>query len=222
MLGYTLLGGGVYLRKLVKSKSAAPRGAALLICLLLFCAGCGGRPGIGKISKDSVVVAFGDSLTSGTGADKAQSYPAVLSDLMGCRVVNAGVAGEDTAAGLARLPSLLAKEEPDLVVLCHGGNDMLRHQDRDTTIRNLHAMLLLIKEARADAVLIGVPKPGLILKAPEFYQDIASRHRIPYEGGSIGKILSSPALKSDHAHPNERGYRKLAEAIAGLIRESQG
>ena len=189
--------------------------------MLALCTGCGGSSKIRRLTASSVVVAFGDSLTSGTGASQDESYPSVLSGMTGLKVVNAGVAGEDTASGLCRLPGVLKKERPDLVILCEGGNDMLRGQDTSTTIANLNAMISMVKDAGADVILIGVPKPALFLKPAPFYQEIASKHDIPSNVDAITKILSTPGLTSDPVHPNASGYKRLAESIKTLIGKSQ-
>jgi acyl-CoA thioesterase-1 len=194
---------------------------AVLLALAL-CTGCGKHGKVRPLSNSSVVVAFGDSLTSGTGAGQAESYPLVLSELLRCRVVNAGVPGEVTSSGRLRLQTVLEKDKADLVILCHGGNDMVQKQDEGATIRNLDAMISFAKQSGADVVLVGVPKPEYPLKVPGFYQELASKHGIPLDSDTIAEILSSSALRRDQMHPNAAGYRKLAEAIAHLIRESQG
>jgi lysophospholipase L1-like esterase len=193
----------------------------VILCLLVLCAGCGSSSKIRKLSSSSIVVAFGDSLTSGTGASQDESYPSVLSKMIGCRVVNAGEAGEDTSSGLDRLPSVLKNERPELVILCMGGNDMLRGQDTSITVANLNAMISMVKDTGADVVLIGVPKPALLLKPAPFYQEIAVKHDIPFSAQAVSNILSTPGLTSDPAHPNASGYRKLAESIRTLITKSQ-
>lgn len=193
----------------------------IALCFLVLFLGCGGHSKIERLSKSSVIVAFGDSLTSGTGAEKTESYPSILAELIGCRIVNAGVPGEESSAALQRLPAVLKAEKPDLVILCEGGNDMLRKQKNETISRNLDAMVVLAHDAGADVILLGVPKPGLLMKTPPFYQQIADKNGIPCDSKTIAQILSSPSLKSDYAHPNAAGYKKLAEAIAALVQKSQ-
>jgi len=69
-------------------------------------------------------------------------------------------------------------------------------------------------------VLVGVPKPGLFPAPPDFYSDSAKEFGLPYEDAALKAILRDNALKSDIAHPNAKGYAKLAEAIAALLRTS--
>ena len=193
-----------------------------ILCFLAFSISCGRHPGIKQLSESSVVVAFGNSLTYGIGTENAQSYPAVLSDMLRCRVVNAGVPGEDTSSALDRLPTILQKEKVDLVIICHGGNDMLRRQNKNTTKQNLDALITTARNAGADVILIGVPKPGLFLNVPSFYKKLAKEHGIPLDSDIIADVLSNPSLKSDHVHPNAAGYYEIAQAIADLIKKSQG
>ena len=80
----------------------------IVLVWLALTAGCGDKvPKIGKLAPADVIVAFGDSLTYGTGASEAESYPAVLGQLIGRTVVRAGVPGEVTAGGLARLQNVI-------------------------------------------------------------------------------------------------------------------
>jgi lysophospholipase L1-like esterase len=137
-------------------------------------------------------------------------------------VINAGVPGELSAAGRRRLPELLERHRPDLVILCHGGNDFLQRRDRQETAANLAAMVAAIRATGAGAVLVGVPEPGLFLEPPDFYREIARNAQIPYEATIVSELLGNGDLKSDAIHPNATGYRRLAEALQVLIREAHG
>lgn len=193
--------------------------AAVMTVMLL--GGCGGgTPKVAKLAATDVVLAFGDSLTYGTGAKAEESYPEVLSELLGRNVIRAGIPGEQTAGGLQRLPGALDEHRPRLVIVCLGGNDMLRKGSPDAIEANLRAMLKEIRGRGMDAVLVGVPAPGLITSAPEFYEKLAKEFGIPYEGKIVTSVLYKPELKSDPIHPNADGYRRIAEALAKLLRDA--
>ena len=192
--------------------------AALFVVVL---AGCTGKaPELPPLAEDDVVVAFGDSLTYGTGAKAEESYPAVLAQMIGRRVVRAGVPGELTAQGLARLYAVIEDHDPQLMIVCLGGNDMLRRVNEAEIKRNLRAIIAGIRGRGIGVVLIGVPKPALATNAPAFYAQLATEFGIPYEGEIVTSVLYKPEYKSDAIHPNARGYRKMAEAIAELLRKS--
>lgn len=184
-------------------------------------AACGRTgPRLDALPAEAVVLAYGDSLTFGTGAQTGESYPARLQALIGRKVVASGIPGEVSAAGLARFAETLEEAKPKLVILCHGGNDLLRKLDEGQTANNLRAMIGLARASGAEVVLIGVPKPGLMPSTASYYDDIAREFNVPYEGGILRTVLTDNALKSDLVHPNARGYARVAEAIAELLRKS--
>ncbi|HXV20041.1 MAG TPA: arylesterase [Desulfuromonadales bacterium] len=186
--------------------------------LVLLAAGCRERPPqLRSLPENATVLAFGDSLTHGTGADANESYPFRLEQLIQRPVINAGVPGEVTADGLVRLPQLLDRHRPALLILCHGGNDLLRRIDEEQAAKNLRAMVSLARERGIDVVLIGVPKPDLSLAPPAFYARIAGEFAIPYDGDTLAGILSDRSRKSDYIHPNARGYQHLTEAVHALL-----
>ncbi len=193
---------------------------ALLLAVVAHVA-CGTKPPpLPRLGADDVVLAFGDSLTFGTGADSAESYPAVLGKLIGREVVAAGVPGEVTEQGLRRLPQVLDQHRPRLVLLCLGGNDLLRKVEPATIEANLRAMVRLMRDRGIAVVLIGVPKPSLLPGTASFYRTLADDLQVPLEGEVLEDVLSSNEWKSDPIHPNAAGYRKVAEAIAALLREA--
>ena len=194
---------------------------AFALLLATAVAGCGEKtPRLTPLAPSDVIVAFGDSLTYGTGAAEAESYPAVLAQLMKRDVVRAGVPGETTAGGLARVAHVIEEHRPALVIVCLGGNDMLRKVDEAQTRSNLRGIISAIKQRGIAVVLVGVPRPALITSAPAFYEELAREFGIPYEGKIVTSVLYRSELKSDPIHPNAQGYRRIAEALADLLRKA--
>lgn len=192
-----------------------------VLAIAVFLAGCGEKvPQLPRLAASDVIVAFGDSLTYGTGAAEHESYPAVLAQLIGRPVVRAGVPGEVTAQGLRRLPAVLDDHQPRLVIVCLGGNDMLRKIASAEIKRNLEAMLRELRRRGISAVLVGVPKPALWTSSADFYAELAREFGVPYEGEIVTSVLYSSDTKSDPIHPNAKGYRRIAEALAKLLREA--
>ena len=193
------------------------RFCAFLLAAFL-AAGCGAKHKIEKLDSGATVLAFGDSLTFGTGAAPAESYPAVLERSIGRKVVNAGVPGETSAQGLERLPATLDEVKPKLMLLCHGGNDFLRRLDDAQAAANVRGMIQLARERGIPVVLIATPKPGLPPSVPAFYGEIAAELKVPYDDGVLRSVLLDNALKSDMVHPNAAGYARIAAAVEKVLR----
>jgi acyl-CoA thioesterase-1 len=179
------------------------------------------KPRLPLLSADAVILAFGDSLTFGTGADNEQSYPAVLAQLTGLTIINAGIPGEVTAQGVRRLPALLDRYKPQLLLLCHGGNDLLRKTGTTMARANIEKMIAAADQRDIPTLLIGVPQPALLfLEAAPLYTEIAEQYGLVYEGEILPEVAADNTLKSDRIHPNAEGYRRMADAISQLLRQS--
>ena len=187
---------------------------------LLLLAACDRAPTLPRLGANDIILAFGDSLTYGTGAERNEAYPAKLVGLTQRAVVNAGVPGETTAEGLKRLPALLDEHRPKLVLLCLGGNDLLRRLPEAETENNLRLMLQTLRASGIQVVLIGVPEPKLFGGAPDFYERLADEFALPYDGDILNTVLKDNALKSDPIHPNAAGYEAIARQLADLLKES--
>ncbi len=194
----------------------------LVLLIILLLSACNkSEPVFDKLSQNAVILAFGDSLTYGTGASEENAYPAILSNLSTREVINAGIPGEISQDGLRRLPSLLDEYQPELLVLIHGGNDILRKISQQHTSDNLKQMIKLANLRNIKIVMLGVPKPNLfILDSAEIYQQIAEEHNIPIDLETLPDILSDNQLKSDTVHPNNVGYQIMAENIFKLLVEA--
>ncbi|UNP89462.1 GDSL-type esterase/lipase family protein [Aeromonas encheleia] len=187
-----------------------------LLCLLL--TACG-EPGFRPLGAGETILAFGDSLTEGRGASPTQSYPSVLAALSGHPVINAGVSGELSQAGMARLPALLVEHRPALVILLEGGNDILRGSGEAALKANLAAMIEAVQGSGAQLLLVAVPRKSLFATGAPLYAELAEQYQLVLDEESIGELLRSPELKSDAVHLNGAGYRTLAERLHRTLLE---
>ena len=167
---------------------------------------------------EQTIVVVGDSLSSGYGMAAEQSWVAMLEDRLqsegyGYHVVNASIAGDTSAGGLARLPRLLAAHDPTLVVIELGGNDGLRGQPVGTLRDNLAKMIELSRESGADVLLAGIQIPPnygatYTQALAAVYPELARRFDAPL----IDFILEDVALhrdlmQPDGIHPNAAGQK---------------
>jgi len=194
----------------------------VFICCFCLLSCSDNNPKLTQLSDDAVILAFGDSLTYGTGADNSQtqSYPAVLQQLIGHSVINSGIPGEISMDGLVRLTEDLEEYEPDLVILCHGGNDLIRRLNKDKLRHNLEQMVSLIQGSGAQVVLVGVPNFNITLAVPDLYVEIAQQFNVPIQMDVIPTVERNPSLKSDTIHPNTEGYKQVAQEIQQLLWET--
>ena len=172
---------------------------------------------------DSTVVALGDSLTYGYGATPQTSYPAILAELTGWQIINAGVNGDTSADVLARSAAIIA-QNPDLVLLGVGGNDVLSRTEPLTTKANISATIATIKAANIPVVLIAEPhfsSSALFGRASDnpIYKEIATSEEIPLYSKGWSQVLSDDSLKSDQIHANAAGYRHFAQGLYGYLQD---
>ncbi len=179
---------------------------------------CSDTPALQPLATNATILAFGDSLTYGTGASRDKAYPAVLESLINRKVINAGVPGEVSEKGLARLPGLIKQHDPALIIICHGGNDILRKLNLGKTRNNIQKMIDIAKQNGSEVALIGVPEFGLFLNTVPLYPSLAEENSTPIAEEILSDILRKASLKSDQIHPNEHGYQLLAEELESLIR----
>lgn len=182
--------------------------------LILLLAGCGGEvPNLD--SPGTTIVCLGDSITFGVGAEPGQPYPALLSEKLGMELINAGVSGDTTEDGLARVDQVLA-QDPWMVIVELGGNDILRRVPPERTEAALRQILDRLLAAKVVPVLVEVEVP-FAGRYSDVFNRIDDDYEIPMVEDTLGDILLDPALKADPIHPNAEGQRKLAEAIADVV-----
>lgn len=167
------------------------------------------------------ILAFGDSLTYGYGAQPNESYPDLLSSFSGHKVINAGINGETSDEGLHRLSALLEDKSIKLMILCFGGNDILQRRSMSDLKNNLKTIIRMAKEKNIEVLLISVPDLSLFRLSPlALYEEVAEEEDVPLLSGVLTTILSQPALKNDQIHPNAAGYKQMTEKIYSSIKDN--
>ena len=184
----------------------------VLLAFVLF-AGC--RREIPNLdSPGTTIVAFGDSITAGYGAEgPGTTYPERLAERIGRPVINAGVPGDTTADALARIELVLA-HDPWLVIVELGGNDLLRQTPIERVEANLTAIVERLLAARIAVVLVEIHGPFGGGRYADLFERLGEKYHVPVLEDALPDILSDPKLKSDEIHPNAAGYAKLAEAVS--------
>jgi acyl-CoA thioesterase-1 len=173
------------------------------------------------------VLAFGDSLTAGLGLPDRQAFPAQLEarlrkEGLDVHIVNAGVSGDTTTDGLARLDWSLASK-PDFVILALGANDALRGIDPKIVRENLDKMIDKIQASGAKLLLLGMLAPANLGADYEhafdsIYPDLAKTHGVPLYPFFLEGVAMDPKLNQpDGLHPNEQGVAVLVDRIAPLV-----
>lgn len=167
------------------------------------------------------IVFLGDSITSGHGLPLEVTFPHRLGAALGVTVRNAGISGDQTAGGLARLQQDVLAHQPKLVVVELGSNDAFRRVPKDETLGNLRAIVRRAREDGAGVVLVHI---GLSQLAREDYRD--GFRAIAREEGAwlVEDFLSGvvPGYSTDGLHPNEEGHARLAARLEPVLREILG
>ena len=173
-----------------------------------------------QLNKTDTILAFGDSLTYGFGANPNESYPTLLSQYTGLKVINAGVNGDTSKEGLRRLAPLLNDPSIKLLILFFGGNDVMQKKPMSALKNNLKTMIGMAKEKNIEVLLVSVPNITLFGLSPlELYEEVAEEENVALLSGMLADILSQPSLKSDQIHPNAAGYEKMAQKIYESLQE---
>lgn len=203
------------LNKLTKSVGA---------CLLtLSLAACSDTPRYQPLAAESVVLAFGDSVTYGTGAAQREDYPTHLAQKSGWKIVNAGIPGDTAGAAKSRIASALAETNPALVIIELGGNDFLRRRTETEVKEDLRSIVQAVKQAGATPVLVAVPAVSLVswgLADAQLYAALAEEEGALLIEDVFSKVLADPALRADPIHPNAQGYRVLAAGIGNALHKA--
>jgi acyl-CoA thioesterase-1 len=182
------------------------------------------------IGATQTIVVLGDSLSSGYGLGQAPSWVAILSEHLEQEayeydVVNASIPGDTSSGALNRLPRLLERHDPAVVIIELGGNDGLRGQPIDLLRDNLSRIIELVLQSGASPVLTGIQIPPNYgpTYTDEFasvYSELAERYRIAYVAFLMQGVALDPSrMQSDRIHPNSRGQAPMFENVWTVLAE---
>jgi len=173
------------------------------------------------------LVVLGDSLTAGYGLPQDQAFPVLLETALRAKgrvvtVINAGVSGDTTAGGLARLNWALASD-PTHVLVELGANDMLRAFDPEVTRKNLETIIVQVKARGIKVMLAGMyaaPNLGKLYEDAfrTLYTDLARKYGIMLYPFFLDGVAAERELnQKDGMHPNEKGVAIIVERILPSI-----
>lgn len=198
--------------------------------MLLLVNAAAGSPTTGGAAEPVRILALGDSLTAGLGLPAEQAFPARLEAALrgeghDVRVIDAGVSGDTTAGGLARLDWLLA-DRPQVAIVALGANDGLRGIDPRETFANLDRIVERLRRDGVRVVLAGMLAPpnlgrGYGEEFAAIYRRLAERHEVLFQPFFLEGVAAIPGLnQADGIHPNSRGVALMVETMLPYLRRA--
>lgn len=171
-------------------------------------------------SSGTRIIAFGDSLIEGVGAEDGMTLPEQLSQRIGIPIENEGLAGDTTRGGLSRIDDVLdtSNGDPKIVLLLLGGNDFLKKIPREETYRNLETIIKTIESRGAIVLLLGVRSGLLGGGFDDEFEKLSETYGTAYVEDVLDGVFAHPDLMSDAIHPNSKGYAKIADRIEPVLR----
>ena len=175
------------------------------------------RPIASIRSNTGKIICFGDSLTYGTGASKGMDYPSQLSKIIGRAVINKGIPGDTTITALRRLKRDVLSIDPDIVLITLGGNDLKNGVSKKNAFDNLKQIVETIQKQGARVIIGGLNFPGMDRGFGRGYEDLAQQTGALLIPNIFAGIVNNPNLMSDSIHPNNNGYRIIANRFSDAI-----
>ncbi|MDP7396157.1 MAG: GDSL-type esterase/lipase family protein [Lentisphaeria bacterium] len=190
---------------------------AILPLSLALLPGCGSPPLVNTPPAANTICCLGDSLVAGIGVDdQADSFPAVLGELIGREISALGTSGASTADGVD-LCEQIATGACGVVIVTLGGNDIMQQVPYDETEKNLETIFMNLQGRGAVVVFTGVLSP-LSLSRGRKYKALCKRMGVLFVPDIMAGIITNPRLRTDEVHPNAEGYRLIAERVATKLK----
>ncbi len=161
--------------------------------------------------RNGPIVAFGDSLIYGYGSTGG-GFVSILSQQINRPIVNMGINGNTTQDGLNRIDAVLAKK-PSVVLVLLGGNDFLRKVPEEQTFTNLGAIIEKLQADGVAVVLLGVQGGVFTDPYKSKFEGLADKYDVAYVPNVLDGLIGNKELMYDQIHPNDAGYKKLADKV---------
>lgn len=196
-----------------------------ILAIAVLLGACGKPPKLTTIERGATVLAFGDSVTFGTGAATGEDWPTLLARQTGWHIENAGVPGDTAEAGKERIQALLDELRPALVIIEIGGNDFLRRRLPKAVKEDVRRMIQAAKSAGAQVVLVAVPEfslLGAVTRKPSdapIYRELGEEEKVTVVSDVFSDILGRADLCADQIHPNAQGYLQMASGIHAYLKK---
>ena len=195
------------------------------VLVAIAAAGCRKASKFSAIAPGQTVLAFGDSVTYGTGAARGEDWPNLLAQKTSWKIVNAGIPGDTAQNGKGRIQALLDEHRPTMVIVEIGGNDFLRRQASTRVKEDIRQIIKTVQMSGAQVVLVAVPELsvlGLVAGRPSdspIYSELAEEEKVSLVPKVFSEILGKPELCADRIHPNALGYQTMATGIHARLQE---
>ena len=190
---------------------------SLFVIFLIILCGCA-KPEIRNLgAKGANIICFGDSITFGYGAAPGEDYPTALGKMVKLTVINAGVDGDTSLAGLERLEQDVLSKKPRLVIVEFCGNDFLKKIPKETTVKNLSEIIDRIQAQGTMVALVDISAGMFFREYRAAFKRLAEKKQAIFIPVVLNKIITNPAMKSDFFHPNARGYKIIARRVYNAI-----
>jgi len=162
------------------------------------------------------VVALGDSLVFGYGSTMGNDFVSLLAKDTGREIINMGINGNTTADGLARIDTVLALK-PSVVLVLLGGNDFLRKVPQEQTFQNLDTIVEKLQSNGVVVIVLGIQ--GGVLNDPfkSKFEELTKHRGTGYVPNVLAGMVGDQSLMYDTIHPNDKGYRKIADKVLPVL-----
>jgi len=167
-------------------------------------------------SSGTDIIAFGDSLVEGVGSTEDGGFVRMLSQDLRITIINLGVSGDTTQSALSRLGQI-SKYKPKVVIVLLGGNDFLQKAPEEQIFKNLDQIVVAIHRTGAVILLVGVEGHILTSGHEKLFRELAERRGTAYVPDILDDIFGQDDFMSDNLHPNDRGYRIMADRIKPVL-----